>query len=196
MFCFVFILENCNGIEGFSIWDLLDIKKNKIEKYTKSIIETSKIEFYFSLFFNKMDDQDIYDYMFDDKVHVKLLFYNRDIQEKPNYESMQNIGEFELPKEIKFQDMMNVIIKKCNSLLPEILKKLDIKQFIPYNRATQEMKNGYLEVCYHHDKNKYEFYYNSDPFYVLTPIAECNKLKKIYNDYLLNGWWDPLNFME
>ena len=36
------ILENCSGIEGFSLWDLLNVKKSKVEKYNKSIIETSK----------------------------------------------------------------------------------------------------------------------------------------------------------
>src|SRR5580692_3419073 len=134
-----------------------------------------------------MNFQELYD-IFDDIVYVRLMFEDRDLREKPSYELIKNVGELELPKEKEFDDMMSIILRKYNSLLPHILKKLNIKQFIPYHNSTYEMKDGYLEICYHHNRNLYEICYN-DPLCVIVP-DKIEQLQVVYNTYLLTGWSD------
>lgn len=111
--------------------------------------------------------------------------------------TLEPIKTFTLKRESTLGEMLTVAIPILNKELPVFLRAHQIKHFIPYRNVSLELKPTQLEVCYHFDRELYNFIYNSMPKYVMMPTGPALwDLEELYRQHgMKRGWYDRACFV-
>jgi hypothetical protein len=112
------------------------------------------------------------------------------------YINIETIKDFTRKREISLPEMVGTSIPVLNKELPNFLKSKSIKHFLPYRPISVEIKENIVEICYHFDKEYYDFVYNSCPGYVMAPLVVPPKLEELFHMHGMDrGWYDKACFV-